>query len=133
MNINATNPQPVPLNPAPASTEAPAIIAVKSAPPVDIRSSSKPSETENVAKKKAGANEGEVQKAVDQLNNYIQTVQRDLHFSLDKDSGALVVKVIDSKTDTVIRQMPSEESLKLARHLAEEQNNASLQIFSSRA
>lgn len=75
----------------------------------------------------------DLEQAVDTLNGYIQNVQRNLQFSIDKDSGAMVVKVIDSKSEKVIRQMPTEETLRLARHLAEDKQDVTFNIFSSRA
>lgn len=75
----------------------------------------------------------ELKQAVSKLNDYVQNMQRDLQFSVDKDSGVTVVKVIDSKTDKVIRQIPNEETLKLARSLVEQNENAAINIFSSRA
>lgn len=55
--------------------------------------------------------------AVRDLNAYVQNVQRSLQFDLDDESGHTVVRVLDAETDEVIRQMPSEEVLALARHL----------------
>lgn len=54
-----------------------------------------------------------------QLSNYVQNVQRNLNFSIDESSGQTVIKVIDSESDEVIRQIPSEEMLALARRLNE--------------
>lgn len=55
-----------------------------------------------------------VEAAVAQMNEYIQSTQRDLHFSYDKASGETVVKVLDRSTQEVIRQIPDETFLKLA-------------------
>jgi len=85
------------------------------------------------AKAKENKGEDDLKQAVDDLNGYIQNVQRDLHFSIDKESGTMIVKVIDSKSEKVIRQMPTEETLRLARHLAEDKQDAAFNIFSSRA
>jgi flagellar protein FlaG len=71
--------------------------------------------------------------AVSKLNDFVQNIQRDLQFSLDEDSGEMVVKVIDSKSRQVIRQIPSEEALKLARSLAEQNGDGKLTIFKSTA
>jgi flagellar protein FlaG len=38
-----------------------------------------------------------------------------LQFSLDKDSGKTVVKVMDTETNEVIRQIPTEEVLALSQ------------------
>lgn len=56
-----------------------------------------------------------VEAAVKQMNEYIQSTQRDLHFSYDKDAGETVVKVLDRKTQEVIRQIPDEAFLKMAQ------------------
>jgi flagellar protein FlaG len=52
--------------------------------------------------------------AVAKMNEYIQSTQRDLHFSYDKSAGETVVKVLDRTTQEVIRQIPNETFLKLA-------------------
>jgi flagellar protein FlaG len=57
-----------------------------------------------------------VEAAVAQMNEYIQSTQRDLHFSYDKASGETVVKVLDRNTQEVIRQIPDEIFLKLAQN-----------------
>lgn len=58
-----------------------------------------------------------LQEAVRELNDYVQSVRRNLQFDLDDESGRSVVRVLDADTDEVIRQMPSEEVLALARHI----------------
>jgi len=60
---------------------------------------------------------GQVESAVSKISNYIQTFQRDLVFTIDEESDRLVVKVVDSVTQEVIRQIPEEETLSIARHL----------------
>ena len=54
---------------------------------------------------------------VSDINAYAQTVQRGLSFNVDGDSGEVVVKVIDTDSGKLIRQIPSEELLKLAEQL----------------
>jgi len=61
----------------------------------------------------------ELTAAVGQIANYVQNVQRNLNFSVDEASGETVIKVIDSESSEVIRQIPSEEMLALARRLRE--------------
>lgn len=70
-----------------------------------------------VKKQDVEPNQPELDYAVSRLNEYIQNSQRDLHFSVDKGSGRVVVKVIDSATQEVIRQIPSEEVIALAQGL----------------
>jgi flagellar protein FlaG len=58
-----------------------------------------------------------LEQALQDLNGYVQNVQRNLQFDVDDTSGHTIIRVVDSKTDEVIRQIPSEEVLALARHL----------------
>ncbi|MDH5601804.1 MAG: flagellar protein FlaG [Gammaproteobacteria bacterium] len=60
-----------------------------------------------------------LEKVVSQLNAYIQNTQRDVDFSVDDATGRVVVRVIDSESEEVIRQIPSEEMLAISRHLVE--------------
>ena len=55
--------------------------------------------------------------AVDRLNSKIQNLNRNLEFSINNDSGEVLVKVVDNKTHEVIRQIPSAEVLALARNI----------------
>jgi flagellar protein FlaG len=59
----------------------------------------------------------EVQTAVDKLNEFMHNGQRNLNFSIDKDTDDMVVKVMDTQTQEVIRQFPSEETIKLTKHI----------------
>lgn len=59
-----------------------------------------------------------LQGAVSQINDYVQNLQRNLQFTVDEATGKDVVTVIDSESKEVIRQIPSEEALELARRLA---------------
>ena len=63
------------------------------------------------------ANVEQVETAVSKISDFVQNFQRDLLFSIDKDSDRLVVKVVDSETQEVIRQIPSEETLRIAKRL----------------
>lgn len=62
-----------------------------------------------------------VEQAVANLNQYVQSVQRDLQFRLDDTSGKTVITVFDSNTDQVVRQMPDDVALRLARDLQQDQ------------
>jgi len=58
-----------------------------------------------------------VQEAIADINRYVQSIQRDLRFSVDESSGQSVVQVIDRSTQEVVRQIPSDVALRLARNL----------------
>lgn len=65
--------------------------------------------------------ESDIKQAVQDLNNYVQSLRRDLHFTVDDDSGETVVRVMDPVSGDVIRQIPSEEVLAIARNLEKAQ------------
>mgnify|MGYP001164638324 FL=1 len=58
---------------------------------------------------------GEVQKALEEVEKAVAPMAQSLQFSLDKDSGKTVVKVMDTDTNEVIRQIPSEEVLAISK------------------
>lgn len=60
-----------------------------------------------------------VEEAVSSIEKFTQSIRRDLSFSLDDSTGRVVVKVTDSTSGEVIRQIPSEEALRLAERLDE--------------
>lgn len=82
-------------------------------PPVAEAAKSIPQETVN-----SQALQEKVQAAVAQMNEYIQSTQRDLNFSYDPGSGETIVKVLDRNTQEVIRQIPNEIFLRLAQQMA---------------
>lgn len=54
---------------------------------------------------------------VSKLNDLVHELHRELQFSVDEKSGETVIKVIDSETDEVVRQIPSEEVVRLRERL----------------
>ena len=59
----------------------------------------------------------QVQQAMEDVRNAIAPVAQDLLFSIDEDTGKTIVKVVDASTDEVIRQIPSEEIISIAKAL----------------
>lgn len=55
--------------------------------------------------------------AVQQMEQFFQSVRRNLEFSIDEASGKVVVKVIATETGEVVRQLPSAEAMKIADNL----------------
>jgi flagellar protein FlaG len=55
--------------------------------------------------------------AVQEIESFVQSVKRNLEFSIDEASGEIVVKVIASDTGEVVRQLPSAEAIKIAESL----------------
>lgn len=62
----------------------------------------------------------ELQTAIVNVNDYVQSLQRDLQFSVDNDLDQTVIKVVDSDSGELIRQIPEDIFLELARRLQNE-------------
>lgn len=69
-----------------------------------------------------------VQEAVSRLNDYVQSVQRDLQFEADAESGITVIRVVDQATKEVVRQIPDEVALSLAQKLQQDEPISLLNI-----
>ena len=63
---------------------------------------------------KSVADGEEIREAVSQLNEFVQGIRRELQFSVDEDSGRTVIRVYNTDTDELVRQIPSEEVLQAA-------------------
>ena len=61
--------------------------------------------------------EAQLQAATQNVKDYIKPFNSSLEFSVDKDTDKFITKVIDSTTKEVIRQIPSEEMLTIAKTL----------------
>ena len=70
----------------------------------------------NVRKESAVTQEV-VEKAAAQIQNFVKEMGRNLSFSIDETTGYNVVRVINPETSEVIRQLPSEELLKIAKSM----------------
>jgi len=58
------------------------------------------------------------ERALAQLNDFLKSQQQQLEFSMDKATRRIVLRVIDTSSGQVIRQVPSEDWLHLAQTLA---------------
>lgn len=63
----------------------------------------------------------DVEDAVSRINDFVQKSQRTLNFQLDEDSGQTVIRVYDKESAELIRQIPGELALELARKLNDEE------------
>ncbi|WOD13160.1 flagellar protein FlaG [Pseudomonas sp. NyZ704] len=63
--------------------------------------------------------EDELKLAVSDIQDFVQSVRRDINFQLDDSSGRVVVNVTEASSGEVIRQIPSEEALRLSENLSE--------------
>lgn len=58
-----------------------------------------------------------VAKTAQQLESFVASMGRDLSFSVDSTTGYHVVRVTNPQTGEVVRQLPSEELLKIAESM----------------
>ena len=70
-----------------------------------------------------------IEYAAKAMNREAQNIQRQLQFTVDKDSDRVVITVMDSSTKEVIRQIPEEEALQYARRLSQGSNLEILDTF----
>lgn len=59
----------------------------------------------------------QLKEAAAQANDFIKPFNGSLHFQVDQETGTTVVKVLDTETKEVIKQIPSEDMLNLAKAL----------------
>lgn len=62
-------------------------------------------------------NKEELDSALKKISEFIGSRNSDIQFTTDKDTGIDVVKVIDRESKEVIRQIPSEDVLQIAKAL----------------
>ena len=65
------------------------------------------------------SNQQELQNSVKQLNDVAKLYTSQLEFSVDKDTNIEVVKVVDQETQKVIRQIPSEDAIRIAKAIGD--------------
>jgi len=58
-----------------------------------------------------------VKEAVEEIQRNISSSNTDLQFSVDSATGRTIVSVVDAETKEIVRQIPTEEVMKLARAL----------------
>ena len=90
---------------------------------------SKVEQTDKVARELAdtqdtlNSNSVNIESAVAEISEFVQSTNRSLSFSIDEQSKRSVVKVTDTDSGDVIRQIPSEEVLALSERIKELQTD----------
>jgi len=59
----------------------------------------------------------ELEKITNHLNNLMKELKVGLNFEVNEDDGQLLIKVVDTETKQIIRQIPSELTLHLRKTL----------------
>lgn len=61
--------------------------------------------------------EAQVRDAVSQIQQATYALAHNLRFVINEDTGKIVIKIVDDQTKEVIRQIPTEEAISIARML----------------
>jgi flagellar protein FlaG len=59
----------------------------------------------------------DLNEVVNNINQAITSVPKNINFSIDENSGRKIISVYEKGTDKLIRQLPSEDALKLLENL----------------
>jgi flagellar protein FlaG len=59
----------------------------------------------------------QLQQAIKQVQSAVQAHASSIEFSLDQGTGETIVKVVDTQTNEVIRQIPSKEMIAIAQSI----------------
>lgn len=97
----------------------------------EIRQGLRPEQRQGAADvKQAEPAASEVSQAVSDINDYLQSVNRELRFRVDEalPLGRAVISIIDSDTQETIREIPSKEALALAQRLQEERLSETVNV-----
>jgi flagellar protein FlaG len=81
------------------------------------RAMAKPAVAEAAQTPRKDVDRAELEQAVATLNKFIEPTAQEVNFSIDKETDKLVVKVMDTASNTVLHQFPSEEALAMTRAL----------------
>ena len=92
-------------------------MSVSTKPRVSTESTSTVKPTENSVEGSAPVDSAKLKDAIKATNDFVKPISSSIEFSMDEDAGEMVVKVVDKATDEVIRQIPSEEMLDIAKAL----------------
>ena len=61
--------------------------------------------------------QNQIRRALEEANRKVQSLGGSLEFSIDEQTGKTLVRIIDTSTNELIRQIPSEEMLVIAKSL----------------
>ena len=112
------------LNKAPDQQPSTPLGAVNSTPASTHLASPKPAEEQTTEEQtteedKAAASADELNAVLDEINNSLYSMNRALRFEINDTTEDLVVRVVNTDTDQIIHQYPSEEVIKRKERLLE--------------
>ncbi len=81
------------------------------------RTQDREEEAEGGEEQSSGGSQEDLQAAVDQLNQTANAFNRSVRFDLSDESGRVQVSVVDTDNDEVIREIPPEVTLNVAKRI----------------
>ncbi|WP_375750906.1 flagellar protein FlaG [Vibrio sp. HN007] len=78
----------------------------------------KPNPLEKLVKERNEQNKQELEKMMETMNDFVNSINKGLSFRVDQEAGREVVTIYEASTGDVIRQIPDEEMLIILRRLA---------------
>jgi flagellar protein FlaG len=114
-----TRPVTVPAQPA----QSPNAHVAEAPKPIELPGVRKEQELDSVqdsersgdkADRQAGLSQRDLEDMVSEINQYFQAVHRDLQFTVHEGSGRTIIKVLDSETKELIREIPPERMVEMA-------------------
>lgn len=106
--LNGANPSPVPS----LTTTLPRKVSVSN--------TESTATTTSIAESRIGGtleSAEQLKQAVQKIQGTVNNLAQNLQFSIDEDTGKTIIKVMDVQTEEVIRQIPTEEAVEIARTL----------------
>lgn len=70
-----------------------------------------------VEERRTVVSEKEVQKLARDLDDALRPFNTELSFTVDKETEKMVIKIVDSETQEIVRQIPAEDALRLASRI----------------
>ena len=61
----------------------------------------------------------EVLKLASEVTSQLSSLNTEVKVAVDRDSGSIIFKILDTETNDLIKQIPSEEMLEISRRLSE--------------
>ena len=80
---------------------------------VKRQDSSQDGQTVPLSKETSQATSQQLEQVAESMNKHVQSLKRDLYFSVDEETGETIIRVVDSESQKTIRTIPSDEFLRI--------------------
>lgn len=117
MSIQPVNAAPMPISPNAASDRSEFGTNLRQAQSTQNSSSAVAVDPLKTVGSTQRIDKQQLEEAVNDVQNFVSSVNQNLEFSVDDETGRTVIKVIDRQTEQILRQIPSEEMLQIAKAL----------------